>query len=131
MAFEKKTWLARKSENPTQRKITYADGSSEIVTVEREEGIVSREGDAFSEANMNGLEQRIAEAFVPLDTLEKKKKNTEEEKLAGALAVKALKKTCSDLSTKYSNVSDKYDDLSDSVDELKSYISNDLLGGAS
>lgn len=62
MGFVKKTWKDRITEYPTRRTLTKSDGSSEIVTVARNEGTVSQEGDAFSAANMNDLEQRIADA---------------------------------------------------------------------
>lgn len=66
MAFEKKTWLKRLTEYPNRRKLTKTDGTTEIVTVERLEGTVSQEGDAFSEENMNNLEQRIENAITEL-----------------------------------------------------------------
>lgn len=59
MAFEAKTWVDRVSEYPTRRTLTKEDGSTEIVTVTREEGTVSQEGDAFNAENMNDLEARI------------------------------------------------------------------------
>lgn len=60
MAFEEKTWVDRVSEYPTRRTLTKEDGSTEIVTVTREEGTVSQEGDAFNAENMNDLEARIS-----------------------------------------------------------------------
>ena len=66
MAFEKKTWKARKTEYPNRRMLTLEDGSTELVTVAREEGIISEEGDAFSPENMNGLEERIANEFTDI-----------------------------------------------------------------
>lgn len=66
MAFEKKTWKARKTEYPNRRMLTMEDGSTELVTVAREEGIISEEGDAFSPENMNGLENRIEKEFTAL-----------------------------------------------------------------
>ena len=64
MAFEQKTWKKRISENPTRRKLIDATTQAEtIVDVQRYEGVVSQEGDAFSRDNMNDLEQRIANAF--------------------------------------------------------------------
>lgn len=62
MGFVTKTWKDRITEYPTRRTLTKSDGTSEIVTVARNEGTVSQEGDAFSAANMNDLEQRIAAA---------------------------------------------------------------------
>ena len=60
--FVKKTWTDRVTEYPTRRTLTKEDGTTEIVTVARNEGTVSAEGDAFSAANMNDLERRIADA---------------------------------------------------------------------
>lgn len=64
MAFSKKNWKNRVSEFPTRRLLTNVDTSETmLVTVERDEGIVSQEGDPFSRTNMNDLEQRIEDAF--------------------------------------------------------------------
>lgn len=58
--FEKKTWTDRVSEYPTRRTLTYpASGVSDIVTVERNEGQITNQGDAFNATNMNDLESRI------------------------------------------------------------------------
>lgn len=65
--FEKKTWTDRVSEYPTRRKLIKEDGTSEIVTVERSEGNISAEGDAFSAENMNDLETRIGEGLLAKD----------------------------------------------------------------
>lgn len=43
------------------------DGSSEIVTVTRNEGTVSEEGDAFDADTMNNLEERIDAGFAELN----------------------------------------------------------------
>ena len=67
MAFSMKKWANRISEYPNRRRLTHENGESEIVTVTREEGQVSAEGDAFSEKEMNDLEQRIADEFGVLD----------------------------------------------------------------
>ena len=61
--FETKTWKDRITEYPTRRTLTKEDGTTEIVTVARNEGTVSEAGDAFSAENMNDLEQRIAAGF--------------------------------------------------------------------
>lgn len=61
--FTKKTWKNRLSEYPTRRKLTKENGTTELVTVARSEGTVSQEGDAFSAANMNNLENRISKAI--------------------------------------------------------------------
>nr|DAG22707.1 MAG TPA: Baseplate structural protein [Caudoviricetes sp.] len=67
MAFSKKTWLDRIAEYPTRRRLKKSDGTDEIVTVSREEGAISQEGDAFSAANMNDLEDRVASEFNSLN----------------------------------------------------------------
>lgn len=67
MAFSKKTWLDRIAEYPTRRRLRKSDGSEELVTVAREEGTISQEGDAFSAANMNDLEERVANEFDALN----------------------------------------------------------------
>ena len=71
MPFKKKTWKNRVSEYPNRRQLKKEDGgSTERVTVTRDEGIVSQEGDAFNDKNMNDLEDRIAETTRILkDTL--------------------------------------------------------------
>lgn len=63
MAFEKKNWKNRVAEYINRRVLTKTDGSTEIVTVARSEGMISQEGDAFDAANMNNLEERIADGF--------------------------------------------------------------------
>lgn len=72
MAFIKKEWKNRLVEFAGRRKLTRVAGSIDnqiIVDVTREEGAVSQQGDAFSEANMNDLEQRIEDGFN--DTIDK------------------------------------------------------------
>ena len=66
-AWVKKVWEERKTEYPTRRTLTKTNGSQEIVTVARNEGNVSQEGDAFSAANMNDLEERIDAGFTELN----------------------------------------------------------------
>lgn len=68
MEFNLKTWVNRISEYPTRRKLTKSDGSTELVTVERAEGQVSQEGNAFSADEMNDLEKRISEGFDELNS---------------------------------------------------------------
>lgn len=64
MAFEKKTWKDRLVEYAGRRKITNTTTlAAQIVDMERAEGIVSEEGSAFNAANMNDLEQRVADGF--------------------------------------------------------------------
>ena len=65
MAFKKKTWIDRMVEFAGRRKITKVSTSAaQIIDVERAEGAVSQEGDAFSAENMNDLEKRISDAFA-------------------------------------------------------------------
>lgn len=62
--FNKKTWVNRVSEYPNRRKLVDTTTQQEqTVTVTRAEGTVSQPGDAFSAANMNDLEDRIADAL--------------------------------------------------------------------
>ena len=63
MAFVQKTWKDRVAEYINRRILTKEDGTTELVSVERSEGTISQEGDAFSAENMNDLEQRIANEF--------------------------------------------------------------------
>ncbi len=86
MAFEKKTWKARKTEYPNRRMLTLEDGSTELVTVAREEGIISEEGDAFSPENMNGLETRIEKEFTALG----KSVSDGKKKVAGAITAQGV-----------------------------------------
>lgn len=59
MGFTKKTWKNRIAEYINRRLITMEDGSTNLVTVARNEGTISQEGDAFNAANMNDLEDRM------------------------------------------------------------------------
>ena len=63
MGFTKKTWKNRIAEYINRRLITMEDGSTNLVTVARDEGTISQEGDAFNAANMNDLEDRIEAGF--------------------------------------------------------------------
>ena len=68
MTFEQKTWKDRVAEFINRRILTKEDGSTELVTVARSEGTVSQEGDGFTANNMNDLEQRIANAFLNVNS---------------------------------------------------------------
>ena len=68
MAFEKKQWKDRIAEFINRRVLTLEDGSTMRVTVARDEGTVSEEGDAFSAKNMDDLEERIANEFSALNS---------------------------------------------------------------
>ena len=63
----KKIWKNRTTEFPTRRTLMKEDGSSEIVTVTRNEGTVSEEGDAFDADTMNNLEERIDAGFASVN----------------------------------------------------------------
>lgn len=67
MGFTKKTWKNRIAEYINRRLITMEDGSTSLVTVARDEGTISQEGDAFNAANMNNLEDRIAAGFEEIN----------------------------------------------------------------
>jgi len=80
MAYVPKTWRDRDSEFPNRRIITHADSTEEQVTVRRDEGTVTTEGDPFAAASMNNLESRIAagitssvttDTYNALDTVNK------------------------------------------------------------
>ncbi len=66
MAYVKKNWKNRQSENPNRRRLT-ATGEANVYDVAREEGLVLEEGDAFSNQTMNDLENRIAAGFDAAD----------------------------------------------------------------
>lgn len=62
MAFVRRVWNDRISEYPNRRTIN--DGvTTKLVTVGRDEGNITIQGDAFNSTNMNDLERRIEEAF--------------------------------------------------------------------
>lgn len=63
MGFTKKTWKNRIAEYINRRRLTMEDGSTNLVTVARDEGTISQEGDAFNAVNMNDLEDRIEAGF--------------------------------------------------------------------
>lgn len=67
MGFTKKTWKNRIAEYINRRLLTNEDGSTNLVTVARDEGTISQEGDAFNAANMNDLEDRIASEFEEIN----------------------------------------------------------------
>ncbi len=62
-----KTWVDRVSEYPTRRTITDTTTLvAQQVTVVRDEGTVTEQGDVFDAATMNNLESRINSAFGAL-----------------------------------------------------------------
>ena len=68
MGFTKKKWKNRIAEYINRRLLTMEDGSTNLVTVARDEGTISQEGDAFNAANMNDLEDRIEAGFEEINT---------------------------------------------------------------
>ena len=70
MAFVKKTWKDRLVEFPGRRLLRKISGSDTetVVDIYRNEGDISEEGDAFSSANMNDLEQRIFDEFSEINS---------------------------------------------------------------
>lgn len=67
MAYQKKTWKDRSTQYPNRIKVinTQDDLDEELLFITRQdaEGTVTVAGDAFSAANMNDLENRVAAAF--------------------------------------------------------------------
>lgn len=64
MAFEKKEWEDRLVEFPGRRRLVDVEtGKEYVMDISREEGLVTKAGDAFSAPNMNGFEDRIASGF--------------------------------------------------------------------
>ena len=64
MAFNKKVWKSRISEYPSRRTLTdTTSGTQQVVTVQRNEGNISEQGDGFTKANMDDLENRIEAGF--------------------------------------------------------------------
>lgn len=68
MAFIKKIWKDRISQFPNRRTIN--DGYvTKQVTVGRDEGTITEQGDAFDASNMNDLEQRIEDCYGDVQAL--------------------------------------------------------------
>ena len=68
MSFKKKVWRNRVAEYINRRLLTFEDGNTKLVTVARDEGTISQEGDPFSAETMNDLENRVEEGFEELKT---------------------------------------------------------------
>lgn len=66
MSFKKKTWANRAAEYINRRRLIYADESTELVEVARDEGTILQEGDAFDAETMNDMEERIEGGFNDL-----------------------------------------------------------------
>jgi len=64
-SFLKKVWLDTIAEYPTRRTIHDVNtGTDTVVTVTRNVGTITQNGDVWNASNMNGLETRIADAFA-------------------------------------------------------------------
>ncbi len=88
MPFAKKTWKNRVSEYPTRRKLITVQ-EPDVFDVQRDEGNILEEGDAFSAATMNDLEERIAQEAQTLEGYfsgDKAKTSLNSEKLGGIAA---------------------------------------------
>lgn len=94
--FSRKTWTDRVSEYPTRRILTDTTSqATQQVTVSRDEGTVTSQGDTFDAETMNNLEARIASSFTEDEAAIGNLTNlttTEKSNLVGALnEVKASK----------------------------------------
>ena len=72
--YVSKLWVDRQSTNPNRRTLSWIDPDTQqektlTVTVTREEGTVTVEGDPFAALVMNGLEERISNAFATCDNI--------------------------------------------------------------
>lgn len=110
--FSKKTWKDRLVEYAGRRKITNVSTMvAQIVDVERAEGIVSEEGNALSAANMNDLEQRVADGFTSVqrttDTLTQNLQELQEGMMK--IATKTVTVTTGDSGNTYQNEIDLND----------------------
>ena len=112
MAFVKKTWKDRIAEFPTRRRLTKEDNTSELVTVAREEGTLSQEGDAFSAENMNDLENRIDAEFTEVNG-----------KLGDSLKIRVLtKETTAGASSSSFGGNVGYVDITNDISDIKDRI---------
>lgn len=88
MAFNKKVWVDRVSEYPTRRKLAKVQ-EPDIYDVQRDEGNILEEGDAFAASTMNDLENRIESETGTLEGYfsdGKAKTSLNSEKLGGIAA---------------------------------------------
>lgn len=96
--FKKKTWQDRIVEFAGRRTLVNVEtGEEMLVDVYRSEGAVSQAGDAFSSENMNGVEQRVSNAFGTA--------------LAGTLQAGATTLALTDASIKSTSLIDVYTDV--------------------
>lgn len=61
--FNKKTWADREVQYPKRYVMTQENGSTQTVTLERDEGSIITAGDLLGANNLNGLETRIDEGL--------------------------------------------------------------------
>jgi hypothetical protein len=64
--FTKKVWKDRQSQHPTRRRLI-PTGIENVYDIERVEGQVTEQGNAYDEDNMNDVENRVYNAFGNLD----------------------------------------------------------------
>lgn len=66
--FTRKTWKDTVAQYPTRRTLhDVSTGTDTVVTVTRNVGTVSQQGDVWNASNMNNLEGRVGDAFDALD----------------------------------------------------------------
>ena len=119
-----KEWKDRITEFPTRRQLAVVSetGSGMTVDVTRAEGLVSQEGDAYSAANMNGMEQRVKAAFDNVDT-----------DVAGANSavsglttrVRNAESNISGLTTRVRNAESNITKISGDLAKVKVYVGSD------
>lgn len=63
-----KTWLDRLAEHPGRQRLTQVEGETDVYDITRADGAAAIEGDVLNAANLNNLEQRIAEDSARQDT---------------------------------------------------------------
>lgn len=108
----KKIWKNRTTEFPTRRTLMKEDGSSEIVTVTRNEGTVSEEGDAFDADTMNNLEERIDAGFAEVNG-----------KLDDSFKIRVLtKETTTEASSSSFGGNTGYVDITNDISDIKDRI---------
>ena len=119
MAFTKKEWTDRVAEYINRRVLNKTDGTQEVVTVERSEGDVSVEGDAFNAANMNDLEDRIEAAFSGIElTAEKVEYDDTSTSLGSTTVQDAIEKLDSRLDETDTSISSINSDLNQLVKKV-------------
>ena len=108
--FTKKTWKDRRAEFINRRTLTKEDGTEEIVTVARNEGEISVEGDAFNAETMNNLEERIA---AGLDTVDKSIAETNQH-------------LANEIRDTQNNINENYKITQGSIEDLRTYTDKSI-----